>query len=177
MKSKIIYSVVFCSLAFYASGQIAIGKKSINGNSTILDFDDTAGSFRGIILPSVENTVNALASNATYNNGTFLFDKSDKKLKMYEAGNWKSLSEEGKIDDLIINDAAENKQGQGVIIGEKSSSAKGILVLESVDKAIILPKIDKPHETVNSPYPGMMCYDTESKSVAIFDGKVWNYWK
>ena len=29
---------------------------------------------------------------------------------------------------------------------------------------------------VFSPYPGMMCYDMASKTVAIFDGTQWSYW-
>ena len=42
---------------------------------------------------------------------------------------------------------------------------------------MILPKVNQPEINVKSPYPGMICYDTASKTVAIFDGKVWNYWK
>jgi hypothetical protein len=60
---------------------------------------------------------------------------------------------------------------------EKISNAKGVLVLESADKAMILPKITNPHTTVKNPYPGMMCYDLTSKSLAVFDGANWNYWK
>lgn len=48
---------------------------------------------------------------------------------------------------------------------------------ESTDKAMILPRIKAPHLNVKSPYPGMMCYDTETQSVALFDGRFWNYWR
>ncbi|MNG09522.1 hypothetical protein D3C84_929420 [compost metagenome] len=62
-------------------------------------------------------------------------------------------------------------------MGAKESAADGVLVLESADKALVLPKVNNPHITVKSPYTGMMCYDLNKKAVAIFDGVVWNYWK
>lgn len=173
MKKYIITSLVLFA-AIAANGQVAIGKEDINGSSTILDFYDGANNFRGIILPAVQATPTSLSAA---NNGTFLFDVSEKKIKMYENGTWIDLSEEGDITNLEVNTSDENNQEQGVIIGSETSEAKGVLVLESTDKAMILPKISNPHETVKSPYPGMMCYDTVSKSLAIFDGKVWNYWK
>ena len=173
MKKYILTSLIlFASTAI--SAQVAIGKETINGTSTILDFYDAADNFRGILLPAVDE---APASLTADNNGTFLFDVSDKKLKMYENGIWVELSGEGDDTNLIVNTTDENTQEQGVIIGADTSSAKGVLVLEAADKAVILPKIANPHTTVKSPYPGMMCYDTASKSLAVFDGKVWNYWK
>ncbi|WP_353117470.1 hypothetical protein [Myroides odoratus] len=53
----------------------------------------------------------------------------------------------------------------------------GIVVLEGSTKALVLPKIMNPHLTVKSPYPGMMCYDSNRKALAVFDGVLWNYWK
>ena len=164
-------------LTALVNAQVAIGKESINGTSTLLDFYDQADNFRGIILPAVDNINNALATTPANNNGTFLFDKSDSKIKMYENGAWVVLSDEGNKTQIVNNTTTENTQNQGVIIGSDTSNAKGVLVLESADKALILPHIAKPHETVKSPYPGMMCYDTEGKVLAVFDGKVWNYWK
>ena len=67
-----------------------------------------------------------------------------------------------------------NKQ---TIIGARSTAVDGVLVLESADKALVLPKISNPHLNVKSPYAGMMCYDTIRQALAIFDGTVWNYWK
>lgn len=62
-------------------------------------------------------------------------------------------------------------------MGAKESAADGVLVLESTNRALVLPHVTNPHLTVKSPYPGMMCYDTVKKAVAVFDGTVWNYWK
>lgn len=174
---KVIYSTLFCSLAVLVSGQVAIEKENVNGTATILDFNNTAGNTKGIILSAVNDLSGALSSAPADNNGTFLFDKSDKKVKMYENGTWVDLSSPGNTSQIITNTSAGSGQNQGVIIGASSSNAKGILVLESQDKAMILPQINTPHTSVKSPYPGMMCYDTASKSLAVFDGSSWNYWK
>ena len=111
------------------------------------------------------------------NNGTFLFDRNLKMVRMFENGSWVNLSDAvgNDIPSTMVN--ASNEVGKGVIIGAQSSSAKGVLVLESTNKAMILPHIKNPHTTVKSPYPGMMCYDTVSNSLAVYDGTRWNYWK
>ncbi|MGL5235462.1 MAG: hypothetical protein ACRC8Z_12085 [Empedobacter falsenii] len=175
---KTLYIIVLFTITLSVFGQVTIGKENVTGNTTLLDFDNTAGNTKGIILPAVENTSSALAVIVTNNNGTFLFDKSDKKMKMYENSKWVNLSDEGTITAALaanVNTSAEI--GQGVIIGAESTSAKGVLVLESATKAMILPQIANPHTNVKSPYPGMICYDTTSKTLAVFDGINWNYWK
>lgn len=160
----------------FAAAQVSIGgKQSVEGTTTVLDFNTTPTSTNGIILPAVDNVTNALAATTTNNNGTFLFDKSDKKVKMYEKNSWVALSDMGDSSKIMANTSAES--GNGVIIGASSTTAKGVLVLESANKAMILPKIANPHTTVKSPYPGMICYDTVSKSLAVFDGQLWSYWK
>ncbi|PWN67664.1 hypothetical protein [Chryseobacterium oncorhynchi] len=172
MKNTFIISAL-CSLASYASGQVAINKENITGTSTVLDFNNTTGNSKGIILSSVDSAPVLTANN----NGTFLFDKTDKKIKMYENNTWTALSNIGDSSQIIPNPSTESGSNQGVIIGKNTSSAIGVLVLESQDKAVLLPQINTPHTTVKSPYPGMMCYDTASKSLAVFDGSSWNYWK
>lgn len=158
--------VVFNS--FFA--QIGIGKQNIDGRSTVLDFDNGAGNTKGLILPATSGfPTGALV------NGTFIFDVTDKKVKVYENDVWKSLSDTGNSNAIAANNSAET--GKGVIMGETTSTADGVLVLESQDKAMILPKIATPHLNVKNPYPGMICYDTTSKTLAVFDGSVWNYWK
>src|SRR5690606_12808448 len=119
MKKYIISSFLFVTITVTA--QVAIGKETISGTSTLLDFYDAADNLRGIILPAVD-AVSALNAD---NNGTFLFDRSDKKLKMYENNIWIELSEEGNDSNLEINLTNENNQDQGVIIGSETSDAKG----------------------------------------------------
>lgn len=153
---------------FYA--QVAIEKETVDGNSTVLDFNNTPTNTKGIILPATQGLPTGSPAN-----GTFIFDKSDDKIKVYENDIWKPLSDTGNSSAVIVNTSDET--GNGVVIGTQAGSADGVLVLESPDKAMILPKISAPHLNVKNPYPGMICYDTVSKTFAVFDGTVWNYWK
>lgn len=174
MKNTFIITI-FCTLAASAAAQVTIGKQTVQNTSTILDFDNANDTnFRGIILPAVANTNNALATDPAQNNGTFLFDRSDDRVKMYENNVWVNLSDAG-TEPATINNSDE--LGEGAIIGSATTNAEGVLILESPNTAVVLPWIFRPHETVKSPYPGMMCYDTESRTLAVFDGTVWNYWK
>ncbi len=169
-----IFLTLFIALTSALSAQVAIGKQSVEGTTTLLDFDNAASNYRGIILPAVTNTNNALAGTPALNHGTFLLDRSDDIVKMYENGTWVFLSDPG-TEPAATNNSAET--GTGAIIGDDESSAVGVLILESPNSAMVLPRIANPHTTVKSPYPGMICYDTFSKSLAVFDGTVWNYWK
>ena len=168
---NIIYAAILCGFASISFGQVSIGKNAVDGNNTILDFEESTTN--GIILPAVTTVPTGL--DATNNGGTFAFDLTDSKVKMYENGIWVELSDVGEKTALLTNSSDE--VGDGVIIGAETTTAKGVLVLESDKDAMILPKVNQPEINVKSPYPGMICYDTASKTVAIFDGKVWNYWK
>lgn len=156
--------------------QIYIGEENENvtGASTLLSFeDDPANNTKGIILPAVTS----LPLNPA--NGTFIFDTTDDAdiIRMYENNSWVDLSEAelGSSDALITNDSDD--VGEGTVIGAETSPSNGVLVLESSSKAIILPKIANPELHVKSPYPGMICYDTVSQSLAVFDGSHWYFWK
>lgn len=153
------------------SAQVAIEKETVEGNSTVLDFDNTAGNTKGLILPATSG----LPSGGSLANGTFVFDTTDNKVKVYENNAWKPLTDAGSSSAVAVN--SSNDSGSGVIMGASASSADGVLVLESDTKAMILPKIASPHINVKNPYPGMICYDTASKTLAVFDGSVWSYWK
>lgn len=176
MKKRFL-SIIGILLGLCLNAQVSIGKPDVSSNSVLLDFYDESDNYKGLILPIVDDLSSALASNASENNGTFLFDRSDKKLKMYENGVWVTLSDEGEDTAALVNPSSELSEDSGVILGSDLSQAKGVLILESNSKAMVLPKINTPHLTVKNPYPGMICYDTVSKSIALFDGKVWNYWK
>lgn len=185
---KLNYSLFFFLSLFLANGQVSIDKETVEGASVILDFNsplttDTYGTInentKGIILPALDrspvyNIPNVTASSV--NNGTFIFDKELKKVRMFENNVWVDLSDDkGKIDAIIPN--SSNEVGNGVIIGAENSSAEGVLVLENATKAMILPRISNPDISVKGPYPGMICYDTASKSFALYDGAFWHYWK
>lgn len=146
--------------------QVAIGKETVDG-SGILDFG--TGLNKGIILPAVSST------GGITTNGSFVLDKNDQKIKMFENEIWVDLTKIGNTSSLIANNGTQT--GSGVIIGAEASTASGVLVLESSNRALILPKISNPEINVKSPYPGMICYDTASKMMAVYDGTAWNYWK
>ncbi len=172
-KTLTIIIVTFFSFGY---AQVAIGKTDLSGIGSLLEFAGNTtttetSNTKGIILPAVTSV--PLPANSY--NGTFIFDRQSNKTKFYENGVWKDMSDEGSGDILIP--LSGNEVGNGVIIGSDSSVAKGVLILESSDKALVLPHIKNPHISVLSPYPGMMCYDTISNSIAIFDGTNWSYWK
>lgn len=170
MKKYFILSILSLGLGFAANAQTAINKRTADGSS-VLDF--AAGTTKGIILPAVETLPTTPA------NGTFVFDKVAKIVKMYQNGVWVNLSDIGDIAGTVplapYSGTVDN--GKQTVIGARETAVDGVLVLESPDKALTLPKISNPHLNVKSPYPGMMCYDTNRKALAVFDGKVWNYWK
>lgn len=182
------YIVLFLLAGNFTNAQVSIGKQGLSGGSSILEFsgmtqtfaseDTETGNIKGLILPAVTvspafSIINPPTDHPQ--NGTFLFDKQTSKVRMFENGNWMDMTDSGTSSAIIPVTGTET--GNGVIIGASSSSAKGALILESANKAMILPYIKNPHLTVKNPYPGMMCFDTVSKSVAVFDGNKWSYWK
>ncbi|RXM53793.1 MULTISPECIES: hypothetical protein [unclassified Chryseobacterium] len=152
----------------FVSAQVGIGKEMVDGDG-ILDF--ALNTTNGIMLPIVETLPNDAVA------GTILMDKNDKIVKMKDSSAWVELSDAGSINNATFNTSTEVPGPNRVIIGNSTTNAPGVLVLESTDKALILPKIADPHINVKSPYPGMICYDTVSKTMAVFDGLKWSYWK
>ena len=159
---NLIVLIIFGNLM----AQIAIGKPAPEG-SALLDFGN--GTTNGIILPATTTIQTPIA------NGTFTLDKTANRVRMYENNQWVNLSKTAELSAVFTNTGADT--GNGVIIGANSSPATGVLVLESSRHALVLPKVANPELNVKSPYPGMICYDTVSDSIAIFDGVYWNYWK
>ena len=173
---RIIFTGILITLSLNSNAQISLGKDNVNGNSALLDFNDDPSNTKGIMLPVVTNA----AAVTTPANGTFIYDRENKIVKMREKNVWVNLTGDvpGDASKALLNSSTE-QEGAGVILGmgAETSSAKGVLVLESSDKAMILPKIASPHQNVKSPYPGMMCYDTVTKSLAVFDGSNWYFWR
>lgn len=165
---KKVFTIIITLYAVVVSAQVAIEKSQVDGDG-LLDFP--ANTTKGILLPIVET----LPSDAS--SGTLLMDKNDKTLKMNVESAWIPLSDEGSVTGVVFNSNGEIPGQNRVIMGSDATSAPGVLVLESPDKALILPKIAAPHINVKNPYPGMICYDTVSKSMAVFDGLKWSYWK
>ena len=148
--------------------QILIGKDRDQG-SVLIDFEENTTN--GIVLPHVDN-VEEMQDNTP---GTILFDRYSRKVKYFDGEKWVSMNrDEGK--NLLDENLLEVVEKQGVIVGDKTSDAKGVLILESENKALVLPKIENPAKNVPSPYPGMICLDSISNNLYIFNGLVWEIW-
>lgn len=147
--------------------QVAIGKEQVDG-SGILDF--TTGTTNGIILPQVLDSETMSSTEP----GTLVFDLTTARVKYFN-GIWVDLSDKTGTNPSLI--AGNDITDRGVIIGSPTSTANGVLVLESADKALILPKITNPVANVKSPAAGMMCYDPTTKLICFYNGSEWFFWK
>lgn len=147
--------------------QVAIGKEQIDG-SGILDFP--AGTTNGIILPRVLDS----ETMTTAEPGTMVFDLATSRVKYFN-GAWTDLSDKTGNNPALI--AGNDITTSGVIIGASSSTASGVLVLESADKALILPKVTDPVTNVKSPTAGMICYDPTTKMICVYNGTEWFFWQ
>lgn len=166
---KLISGILLLFYGIIVSAQVAMEKTSVDGDG-LLDF--ASNTKKGIILPSVTT-----ATGMTVAEGTLIFDANDKKVKYYN-GSWIELSEETGTTRTLTNTVSESgSSNQGVIIGAETSNAPGVLVLESSNKALILPKIASPHLNVVNPVSGMICYDTDNQAFSVFNGSVWEFWK
>jgi len=175
---KNIFIIAVTIFSGMISAQVAIGKTTLSSPAVSLEFG-TAN--RGIILPWVTSA----ASVAGAVNGTMIYDLADKKMKIKYASAWKDLSVDAAgttvdpltgVDGTLIQNSAVEDANAKMAIGTLSSTP-GILVLEASDKAMILPKVASPHLNIINPSPGMMVYDTVNKQLAVFNGKVWTFWK
>ena len=133
--------------------------------SVLLRFPD--GSSRGITLPQVKQPVGS--------SGTILFDIDEKKIKLKKDEGWTDLSPVGAT--LNIDFTGKTESSAPTIIGATSSSAQGALILESQTKAMVLPRVANPEQTMINPPPGTICFDTVSKMIAVYDGVQWSFWK
>lgn len=152
---------------FAAYSQVGIETTTIHPD-VLLDFPN--GQNKGIVLPMVET----LPTGSSATNGTFLIDKTDGRVKVRQNGVWVNLTRTSNLSSYSVNPSSDTSDG--VIIGATSSSASGVLVLESTNKALMLPKVASPHLNIKSPYPGLICYDTVKNSIAVFNGEGWYYW-
>ncbi|QQU04976.1 hypothetical protein [Myroides odoratus] len=174
-KSFVFFILCSCLSITSAIGQTAIGKKMVEGSDVILDFKTNDN--RGIILPWVTGAQQV----TTPVGGTLIFDSSDKKVKYYKGGTestWVDLSiQEGNVDLGMQQPFAEDATVTPSVLGSRTSTASGVLVLESNSKAMVLPKKESPHLNILSPKAGTMAFDTVSKMLCIFNGKEWSFWK
>lgn len=177
MKKTILITTLLM-FSSYAFSQMIIGDEdgsTTDKTSVLLDF--AVGQNKGIILPAVTE----LPVGSGLAEGTILLDATnptEAKVAYYN-GDWVDLSSgnEADISDFIESQPNSDEVSKGVIIGAESSSADGVLILESTDKAMILPMVESTDD-ISNPAPGMMVYinNDEVKRLAVFNGSKWTFW-
>ena len=178
---KILTALVFtiCKLSF---SQVIIGDNvgtATDKTSVLLEFSSTQN--KGIILPYITdktglNTPGSMILNAT--------TPTAAKVEYYNGTTWVDLS--GQAGDVTTALATQpptsvSETDAKAIIGATSSTADGVLVLESNTKAMVLPTVADV-QNIPSPSPGMMVYvagvsPTFYKRLAVFNGSRWSFWK
>ena len=176
--NKPIIITALLLLGISVNAQVAIGKQSVTNTSVSLEFSDTEN--KGLILPYVES------KSGITEEGTLIYDVTDHKVKYKNgASTWVNLSEDDGttatigVADISIQTTKNEKATAKTVIGADgaTNTTDGILVLSDDDKAMILPKVASPHLNIYAPAPGMMVYDTTARQLAVYNGKVWSFWK
>lgn len=170
--------MLMSSLTF---SQIIIGDEigtAVDKTSVLLEFAENQN--RGIILPYVRT----LPTNSA--EGTILLDATDASqasVRYFDGTNWVDLSNEDIADvrshlEIQPRNVIEHESSKKVIIGSDTSAVDGILVLESQDKAMVLPMVEDT-DNIPNPAPGMMVYVNKDgrKRLAVFNGNAWTYWR
>jgi len=188
MKKIIIASFILTCTATFA--QVIIGGNGGTapaGSKTAVLLEFEAGQNKGLILPYVRT----LPTSPNVTPGTIILDASNQtkaKVKYYAPGNttadangWVDLSNnnEADISTVMLAQPVEVTEDTSskAVIGATSSPVRGVLVLESTTKAMVLPHVASTDD-VKDPAPGMMVYinKTGAKRLAVFNGTKWTYW-
>lgn len=168
------------------NAQVVIGGETgaagTKTNAVLIDFPIYQN--KGLILPYVRQMPTNPAE------GTILVDATDttKARVKYFNGKWQDLSiaNEADLTHFVTSRGAVNLMAQQpsaaedskakTIIGARSSTADGVLVLESTTKVMVLPYVANTDD-VKDPAPGMMVYITgANKRLAVFNGSKWTFW-
>ncbi|MCD0479706.1 hypothetical protein LPB90_14685 [Chryseobacterium sp. LC2016-29] len=174
---KIIITSICLMISEMAFSQVIIGNDigtATDKTSVLLEFANT--NDRGIVLPYLRTMP------AAPTEGTIIVDATDPtkaKIKYYN-GTWKDLSSgnEADISSVLTKQPTVTENNTvGTIIGSDQTSATGgALVLESSNKAMILPQVTSTDAVIN-PAPGMMVYiKGANKRLAVFNGNKWTFW-
>jgi len=183
-------SILLISISTTLFSQVRIGKSaatSLSSTSVLVEFGDTKD--KGVLLPYLETVPIDGTEQAT--GGTLIFDASANgeykiKVKNQNAG-WRDLSIQSgyttavaaSVKSLQASPLADNSTAKA-IIGATTSNADGILVLESADKAMVLPIVDD-YKAIKNPSPGMLAFlkglSADEHRLIVFNGQKWTFWR
>lgn len=174
---KKIFVATFLLAMNFAFSQVIIGDAT--GTATtktgvLLEFSKTQN--KGMVFPYITTMPTTVTEGSIILDAT---NAADARLKYYN-GSWVDLSTiSGDAASALAlqSNTVENSNAK-TIIGAGSSTAKGILVLESTTKAMVLPQVSDVASIV-SPAPGMMVYVNKdgAKRLAVYNGSYWTFWK
>ncbi|NML59385.1 hypothetical protein [Chryseobacterium cheonjiense] len=162
MKNIIILATL--ALAGWFHAQVAIGKTTLTNSSVALEFGTDV---RGIRLPVVTDV-----SAMTGTNGSMVFDAATGSFRFYANNVWSTATAGGQTGGAPTG----ADTGNGVIIGANSSSATGALIIESSDKALVLPRAVLIDQRTITGVKGLAMWDSAMKAVVVYDGAKWNYY-
>jgi hypothetical protein len=173
MKNILTFIILFGANQLFA--QIIIGTQPTNTDNTsvLLDFEKTEN--KGLQIPTVSTLPSAPAQ------GTILLDavnETQARVKVKLNSAWIDLSLVDGNASTTRNTKTEDANSK-LIIGSNTSTADGVLVLESDSRAMVLPSVTSTDNIIN-PSPGMMVYVNNTTinkpMLAVYNGTVWTYW-
>lgn len=145
-----------------------------NKTSVLMEFANTGN--KGLILPYVTN------KTAITTPGSIILDATNQlaaKVEYYNGTTWVDLSvQNANVSSfLLAQPPARDNANAKTVIGNSTSSADGILVLESATKAMVLPIVSS-HQDIINPAPGMMALINNggNKILAVYNGNQWAFW-
>lgn len=163
-KSSLLAQVIFGD---------AVGTAS-DKTSVLMEFANSGD--RGLILPYVTD------KSAITTPGSIILDATTPtaaKVKYYTGTVWVDLNVQSSnvSSYLTIQPVAKENSSAKVIIGSGTSTADGVLVLESSTKAMVLP-ITSSYQKIINPAPGTMTFISNGgiKTLAVYNGEQWSFW-
>jgi hypothetical protein len=165
LTSSIYILLINCCIS-----QIGIGTIVIN-SSTVLNFGTDN---KVIILPWVASQASVLSPNG----GTLIFDTNDKKVKYYNdnSNTWIDLSINSGAVNTSIQDSYTENSNKKFVIGNQNTTKSGVLILDTPNKALQLPKVNDVVNTILNPEAGSIVYDSLRKKIAVYNGINWTFW-
>lgn len=176
MKKIIIFTGLLSAIA--GNAQVIINGSSsaagsVSSPSVLMEFQ--AGINKGIILPW--NT----SKPSSPSNGTFILNTVNRQVEVFENNTWRNLSADAStanpIDMTLQSSPYTENTAAKSIVGAQNTTASGIMVLESANKALVLPKVESPHLNIINPAPGMMVFDPVKELLCVYNGTQWSYWR
>ena len=177
---KNIFTIILLASITSINAQVIIGNSigtATTKTSVLLDF--AAGQNKGMIVPYVRT----IPTGSALVGGSIILDATTAttaRMKYYNGSTWIDLSgQDANVTSALANQpTGVTETNSKSIIGAQSSSADGVLVLESTQKAMVLPMV-LDVKLVVRPSPGMMVYvnKTGAKRLAVYNGSKWSFWK